>query len=316
MKIIVIFLLNFLWAAELEHQTDHSSSSSEIVVYSTVSDLLTALTKKQQKELRRQGRIAEENACCAPAKSCHIFCCTEWKIVTRLFWSVTSKATWTITALTDYARRTLIPLAALGQFDTTTRDTFLTWIGILQIASETCEAICDFSSQRMTLREKDLTQRYQRKKQEKEYARLKALQRCVNRTIPNLALEQSALTALDAKRLRALYEPQSKRLQSIEDNLVTAMELTGCEHGFSKASGFFWTKSQPVFWVFGIGLAMAQMLVIATDLVAPEDTISLAILILTIEVLQYFSKRMKHIGMDEEYQQSKFRKKYVSPEEV
>ena len=60
---------------------------------------------------------------------------------------------------------------------------------------------------------------------------------------------------------------------------------------------------------------MAQMLVIATDLVKSEDLLALSILIISVEALQYFSKRMKHIGQDETYQTTKLRKDYSLDED-
>jgi hypothetical protein len=323
----IILLINFLFASDVEMGPIASSSSHEIeqghasdeITYHTVTDLLTALRKEQRKEQRkelRRSQQAERDACCGPAQSCRACCCTEWKVLTRFFWTVTASTTWTVTALTDYVRRSMIPLAALGQFDKPTQDMLLTWIGILQVVSETCEVIHDFSTQHATATQKKWTQLHLSRKLEKEYLRSKALRACAKRTIPHLRLDQDGLSPIEAKHLRRLYEPESRALKAVEEELAERMELTGCERGYQSAMRFFWVKSYPVFWVLGVGLAMAQMLVIATDLVQDEDTLALSILILTVEALQYFSKRMKNMGMNTEYQENKLRKRYTAEDPV
>ena len=321
----IILLINFLFASDMEEemipvassssQSKEQDISSEETTYPTVADLITDLRKEQRKELRRSNS-AESDACCGPAKTCRACCCTEWKVLKRIFWTLTGSTTWTITALTDYARRSMIPLAALGQFDKKTQDKLLTWIGILQIISETFEVIHDFSTQHAITNEKKLTQLHLDRKLEKEYLRSKALRACAQGTIPHLRLEQGALSPLDAKHLRRLYEPKSRAMKAIEEKLAEEMELTGCERGYKSTQRFFWVKSYPVFWVLGVGLAMAQMLVIATDLVQEKDTLALSILILSVEALQYFSKRMKTMGMEENHQENKLRKVYTAEDLV
>lgn len=321
----LILAINFLFASDIEEEMAPvaSSSSHDIeqglpskdVAYHTVADLITDLRREQRKELRRLNS-AESDACCGPAKTCRACCCTEWKVLTRFFWTVTASTTWTITALTDYVRRSMIPLAALGQFDKDTQDMLLTWIGILQVISETCEVIHDFSTLNATAKEKKLTQLHLNRKLEKKYLQHKALRACAQGTIPHLRLGQDTLSNMEAKHLRRLYEPESRALTALEEELAEGMELTGCERGYQSALRFFWVKSYPVFWVLGVGLAMAQMLVIATDLVQDKDTLALSILILSVEALQYFSKRMKNYGMEEEYQEKKLRKRYTAADLV
>ena len=321
MFITLMVLVNVLFASDIEEAIEVTASSSQSqeveVVYHTFSELLTDLRKTQRKTLNRPSSQDEgsDGCCCAPAKSCKTCCCTDMKTVTRIFWTVTANTTWTITALSDYVRRSMIPLAALGQYDKDTREKLLTWIGILQIVSEICDTIHDFSSARITAREKKLMAMHQHRKKEKEYARTRALKKCAEDTLPNLMLEQSKLTGLQAKHLKKLYDPTSHTLTAIEEQLAEATDITGCEKWYNKTRQCFWIKSYPVFWVLGTGLSMAQMLIIATDLIKPKDMIVLSILIIAVEALQYFSKRMKHIGQDETYQTTKLRKDYKLDED-
>lgn len=319
----LILAINILFASDVEMSPIASSSSHEIeqehasdeITYHTVTDLITALRKEQRKELHRSQQ-AERDACCGPAHRCRACCCTEWTVFKRVFWTISASTTWTITALTDYVRRSMIPLAALGKYDKGTRDTLLTWIGILQVVSETCEIIHDFSTQHATATQKKLTALHKKRKNEKEYVRARALRACVQKTLPNLRLSQPTINGFEAKRLRQLYEPNSRSIQAIEEELADKMNLTGCERGYQSATRCFWVKSYPVFWVFGVGLAMAEMLIIATDLVQESDRLPLTILILAVEALQYFSKRMKHIGQDTTYEENKLRKKYTAEDLV
>ncbi|MBX3458210.1 MAG: hypothetical protein KF820_07640 [Candidatus Paracaedibacteraceae bacterium] len=321
MFVTLIVLMNVLFASDIEDQIEVAASSSQSqeveVVYHTLSELLTDLRKTQRQALNRPSSQDEDSdgCCCAPAQSCHTCCCNELKVVTRIFWTVAANTTWTITALSDYVRRSMIPLAALGQYDKNTREKLLTWIGILQVISETCETIHDFSSERLTARERKLMAMHEQRKREKEYARTKALRKCTDGTLSKLGLEQGKISGLQARQLRKLYEPTSHALTAVEEELADEMDLTGCERWYNKTRQCFWKKSYPVFWVLGIGLSMAQMLVIATDLVKSEDLLALSILIISVEALQYFSKRMKHIGQDETYQTTKLRKDYSLDED-
>ncbi|MBX3486384.1 MAG: hypothetical protein KF798_00565 [Candidatus Paracaedibacteraceae bacterium] len=319
MLIKLIILINLLFASDIEEQIeDDLASAQQIQVYHTLPELLTDLRKNQRRTLHRPSSADDGSSycCCCPSEpSCKTCCGTEFKVVTRIFWTVAANTSWTMTALSDYVRRSMIPLAALGKYDKTTREKLLTWIGILQVISETCETIHDFSTERLTTREKKLMKMHEQRKREKEYARTKALRKCTDGTLSTLGLEQDTLSGLQAKQLKRLYDPQSHALTAIEEQLTEATELTGCERSYNKTRLCFWTKSYPVFWVLGVGLSMAQMLVIATDLVKSEDLLTLSILIISVEALQYFSKRMKHIGQEETYQNTKFRKDYSLDDE-
>lgn len=293
-------------AAEIEESSVERVDMPATTDYQSLHDLIKDLTKtphRADNNLRGSSQT--------PASCCH-----KTKTGLRIFWTVTRNTSWTITSLANYARRSMIPLAALGQYNKETRETLLTCIGILQIISETTEATYDYSSTQLIKREKKLTKLHLQYKEEKEVARDKALAKCVQKTLPNLRLQSNHLSHLGTKNLRRLYDPQSRHLSELEDQLTTHTDITSCEKAYEKARVAFWTKSYPAFWIIGVGLSLTQILVVATGLLDSDDTLPLGILLIAVEALKYFSERMKHIGQEEEYQKNKLRKDYSPADDM
>lgn len=314
-KLLIIF--NLLCAQDSDHEASRfeSRSTTEEQVYSSIPELLQALSRTQRQTLKRTTNTSDGTRnCCGITGGFHACVCGEVKIIARLFWTITKNTTWTISSLSNYIRRSMIPLVAFGEYDKTLKDKLLMAIGILQIVSETTEAIYDFSSNRLTTREKQLTTLHRQRKEEKKYAETKALIKLTQGTIPHLKMTETELTNMQAKRLRRLYEPESRALSAIEKELAEETQLTGCEGMYNRIRLTFWTKSYPVFWIVGVGLSLAQMLVIASDLADSKQTLTLAILLISIEALKYFSDRMKHIGQDEDFHHHKLRKIYEDPD--
>ncbi|WP_139016835.1 hypothetical protein [Candidatus Odyssella thessalonicensis] len=283
------------------------NDSLYLSLYDLLQPMLTTLTKEAAEKEDLEEQITR--ACCI--KFCGIKCFSEFHILSRVFWTFTQAGTSTLASLSNYGRRSLIPLAAFGGFDAEVKDNLLLWIAILQTIGETCETIQDYAITKAIRHQKNLRDLEKRYDQEIERKQTKALAKCVKNTTPKLHI--NALTPIkleDINALKQLYHPRSERITSLEKEMQQLTDLTLCEKIYYTASDLFWHNTYPFFWFAEVALSLAQLVIVIADLSSEEAaSLTLSILLVATEAAQYFCNSMKYYSEQKTYENYKFRKK-------
>lgn len=251
----------------------------------------------------------EVTGCCCFSKGCCIKCRGEMNILSRTFWTVSQSISSSLASLSHYARRSIIPLAAFGNFAKGTTDNLLIWIAILQTVGESCEIIHDFGvtkAIRTQKRLKNLDEQYEQEKQRKQD---KALIKCAECTTPKLRITTlSNVDIQDSDALRELYNPvPSRQMNTLAAEMRKMTDLTGCEKGFYSLSKCFWTNTYSFFWFAEVALSLTQLIIVVADM-SQKDALTLSILLMITEAAHYFCNRMKHTAQDKTFETYKFRK--------
>lgn len=285
--------------------------STQEISEDTLAVPLHELMQPLLRNLRKNHNENPEhiNSCCC-YKTCGVKCCGEVNICARVFWTITQGATSTLASISNYVRRSIIPLAAFGDFDTDLREKLLTWIAILQAVGETSETIHDYAVSRAIASQKTLRKLDELYLKEKEKAQIKALSKCVECTTPKLCITSNIpITMHEASALRRLYYPQSTQMSNIETEMERLTDLTGCEKVYYNSSKCFWTNTYPFWWFAEVALCLTQLIIVVLDTTHQDDaSLTLPILLIASEVIHYFCNSMKHYSQEKTYETYKFRK--------
>lgn len=283
------------------------SDSVYLSLYDLLQPVLTAVNKDAAEEEDLEEQITGD--CCI--KCCGFKRFSEFHILSRVFWTFTQAGTSTLASLSNYGRRSLIPLAAFGGFDAEVKDNLLLWVAILQTIGETCETIHDYAITKAIRHQKNLRNLEKRYDQEIERKQTKALAKCVKNTTPKLHI--NALTPIKLEEINALkqlYHPHSERITHLEKEMQRLTDLTLCEKIYYTASDLFWHNTYPFFWFAEVALSLAQLVIVIADLSSEEATsLTLSILLVATEAAQYFCNSMKYYSEQKTYENYKFRKK-------
>jgi hypothetical protein len=284
----------------------------EDTVYLSWPEFLQALTESRPNISMAADNFDPENikGCCCFPKSCCMNGYGKINVASRIFWTFTQGGTGTLASLSHYARRSIIPLVTLGNFDKTTRDYLLLCIAILQGIGDMNETIHDYAIIKAIQVQKNLKKLEKLYKSEKQRQKLKALAKCAEGSLPNLRIPQNfPFKELDSDLLYKLYYPKSGQMSDLTTEMKRLTELTVVEELYFMCSDFLWTDTYPLFWLTGTVLGLVQLFLIISDLALQEEpSLTISIIMLVVEALQYLSLSMKYDSEQKTFETHKFRK--------
>ncbi|AIK96511.1 hypothetical protein [Candidatus Odyssella acanthamoebae] len=287
-------------------------NEEEDIVYISWPEFLLALTESRQKSSLAAENFDPENipGCCCFPKSCCTNCYGKMNVASRIFWTFAQGGTGALASLSHYARRSIIPLVTLGNFDKKTRDYLLLCIAIFQGVGDMSETIHDYAIIKAIQIQKNLKKLEKLYKSEKQRQKLKALAKCAEGSLPNLRIHQKfPLKELDRDLLYKLYYPKSLQMSDLTTEMKRLTELTLLEEIYFMCSDFLWTDTYPLFWLSGTALGLIQLFLIISDLaLQDEPSLKISIIMLVIEALQYLSLSMKYDSEQKTFETHKFRK--------
>lgn len=277
-----------------------------------LSELLRSIPKPTLKATLLDDELdpSELSACCCFSKTDCVRYYKKTNVCSRVSWTITQGISSTIASLSHYARRSLIPLVAFGNFQQKPRNYLLTWIAILQTVGETTEIIHDYALSKAIQTQKNLKKLEDLRKAEKQRIKLKTIEKCAQHTLPKLRIAKNVpLTYTDYQTLSKLYSPESHQLTTLNSQLEHSTDFTWIENLYYSISKFFWTNTYPFFWFAEVALALTQLIIIITDLTTQDEpSLKMSIIMMVIEGLQYLSTNMKQSSEEYIYETYKFRK--------
>lgn len=293
------------------HKIDESTQemSGEEIIVVPLHELMQPLVKNLSKNHDKEDDLVD-SCCCYKPCGTQQQCCGQINICARVFWTITQGATSTLASLSHYARRSIIPLAAFGDFDAELREKLLIWIAILQTIGETSETIHDYAVSRAIASQKNLRKLDELHQEEKERVQIKALSKCMEYTTPKLCITSNLPIQMNqARALKTLYYPQSTQMLKLATEMERLTDLTGCEKVYYKTSKCFWTNTYPFWWFAEVALGLTQLIIVVMDTAQSDNAaLTLPILLIASEVMHYFCNSMKHYSQEKTFETYKFRK--------
>ena len=297
---------------EKHKQTSEIENQEEENKYAAWPEFLQSLAESQQKGSIFAEDFAPQDitGCCCFSKSDCITCYGEMNVASRVSWIITQGITGTGASLCHYARRSLIPLVTFGNLDKEVRDYLLLVIAILQGVGDMGETIHDYAIIKAIQSQKNLKKLEKLYKSEKQRQKLKALTQCAEGTVPKLKIHKNfPLNDLDTSLLYKLYYPESTEMVDLAAEMKRLTQLTWIEEIYFIGSNFLWTDTYPLFWFAGTALGLIQLFLIVSDLtLQDEPSVTISIIMLVIEALQYLSLSMKYDSEQKTLETYKFRK--------